>query len=124
MAKKTRKSSKRFYLISLWGGVEVEIISRGLKTYEEVLTAARDKVNDPNYNDGQDNVFYLVTQDNKAPQVCSFTSDELEPETDDPAEADGFCNDCMVEHLDGVCPRKKSNGETKSTNQESSQSGT
>lgn len=110
MAKKTRKtkkpSSKRFHLVYLYRGVDISIISRPLKTYDELLAAAREKFRTEGaYKEGEDNLFYLVTANNKLPEMGEFTSSELEDE--DPVENDGFCNDCMVEHLDGVCPHKK-----------------
>ncbi len=83
MAKRTKKpSSKRYFLVYVYGGTDIDIIGRGLKTYEEVLAAAR-KMKKDGLKDGQDTLFYLITWANKPPSVGSFTDSELE----DPEEA-------------------------------------
>jgi hypothetical protein len=78
MATKTRKSTKRFSLVHVYGGVDPSVIGKTHKTYESLLQAAQDFVASDAYNEGEDGVFYILTQANRSPQMGSFTSGELE----------------------------------------------
>jgi len=102
---KRKPSSKRFTLVHLEGGVEIRVFGKQHKNYEELAEAARKFIKTDEYREGYDNLFYLVTQKNRLPYMGSFDSADLEEQ--DSIEEDGFCNDCMVEHLDGKCPHKK-----------------
>jgi len=100
-SKPRRKSTKRFHLLHVYGSVDPSVIGKPHKTYESLLKAARKFHDSPGYIECEDGLFYLVSQDRRVPQACSFTDSELE---DEAIEKDGFCNRCMTEHLDGKCP--------------------
>jgi len=73
-----RKSTKRFSLVHVYGGVDPSVIGKPHDSYEKLLKAAQKLVASDNYNEGNDGVFYIVTQGHRYPQMGSFTSDELE----------------------------------------------
>lgn len=106
-----KKSSKRFYLVHVYGSVDPSIMGKPYPTYDKVLNAARKFVASKNYTEGEDGIFYLVTQKNRNPVMGSFTSDEFEnTELDDDLFCTRcmlFCTRCMVEHLDEKCPHSK-----------------
>jgi hypothetical protein len=75
-AKKT--SSKRFSLMHVYGSVDPNIIGKPHKTYESLLKAAKKFVASDDYTDGEDGIFYIVSQNGRQPRAGSFDSSELE----------------------------------------------
>lgn len=75
-----RKSTKRFSLVHVYGGVDPSVIGKPHDSYEKLLKAAQKFVASDNYKEGEDGVFYIVTQGHRYPQMGSFTSGELEGE--------------------------------------------
>lgn len=73
-----RKSSKRYFLVHVYGSTDPSVIGKSHASYDSLLKAARKFVSSGEYTEGEDGVFYLVTQDRRRPEMCSFTSDELE----------------------------------------------
>lgn len=56
------------------------MIGKAHTSYDSLLKAAQKFVASDNYKDGQDGVFYILTQDRRRPQMSSFTDGELEVE--------------------------------------------
>jgi hypothetical protein len=73
------KSSKRFSLVHVYGGTDPQIICHR-KTFDQILKEAKKFHKSDDYNEGQDGLFYILTQDGKAPRMFSFTSSDMEDE--------------------------------------------
>jgi len=67
-----------YFLVHVWGCVEPTVFTKAYKTFNECLCYARIFVKGGEYKDGNDGLFYLVTQSGKVPRMLSFTNEELE----------------------------------------------
>jgi len=67
-----KKSSKRFFLVHVFGSVDPSIMGRCHKTFESLQNHAQKFRASDEFTDGEDGLFYLVTQDKKAPRMFSF----------------------------------------------------
>ena len=73
-----KASSKRFFLVHVYGGVDPSIIGEPHKTHDSLLKAAKKFVASEDYTEDADGLFYLVCQDNRRPEISNFTRAELE----------------------------------------------
>lgn len=73
-----KKSSKRFYLVHVFGAVEPAVLGKSHKTYDGVAKAARKFIASDDFEEGRDNVFYIVTENRRSPRIGSFDSIDLE----------------------------------------------
>ena len=85
-----KKSSKRFYLLHIYGSVDPSVIGKSHKTYDSLLKAARKFYVSSDFKEGEDGLFYLVSQDRRIPRVGSFDSAELEEEDTYKPQNQGF----------------------------------
>lgn len=72
------KSSKRYFLVHIYGSTEPSIVGGAHDSYDSLLKSAREFVSGDKFTEGEDGIFYLVTQEGHWPKMGSFTGDELE----------------------------------------------